>query len=182
MIEMKSRACASACLLMLAIGACAPTAGKSEPAQTSVATDSLVLERTVCFGFCPAYRLRINSAEQIRFESRNRGDSSSVAFDTAPRGTFASLISRARAAGFYELPPEIRKDPVLCHNFATDHPSAITTIFSSQSTRQVIDYHGCFETVEHEVLAPIQKLRAFENEIDSTLRSSRWVRPNRPAK
>ena len=167
---------------MLAIGACAPTAGKTEPPQTAAPIDSLVLERTVCFGFCPAYRLRINSTEEIRFESRNRGDSTNVAVDTAARGTYASLISKARAAGFYELPPEIRKDSVLCHNFATDHPTAITTIFNSQSTRQVVDYHGCFETVEHEVLPPIQKLRAFENEIDSTLRSSRWVRPNRPAK
>jgi hypothetical protein len=126
--------------------------------------------------------LRINSGEEIRFESRNRVDSARVAIDTAARGTYASLISKGRAAGFYELPPEIRKDSVLCHNFATDHPTVIITIFSGRSTRQVIDYHGCFETVEHEVLTPIQELRAFENEIDSTLRSSRWVRPNRPAK
>lgn len=167
---------------MLAIGACTPTARKTEPGQTVAHVDSLVLERTVCFGFCPAYRLRINGSEEIRFESRNRGDSANLAIDTAARGTYASLISKARAAGFYELPPEIRKDSVLCHNLATDHPTAITTIFSSQSTRQVIDYHGCFETVEHEVLAPVQKLRAFENEIDSTLRSSRWVRPNSRAK
>ena len=167
---------------ILAIGACTPTASKSVPSQTAAPIDSLVLERTACFGVCPVYRLRINSAEEIRFESRNRSDSGRVAIDTAGRGTYGSLIARARAAGFYQFPPEIQKDPVLCRNLATDHPTAITTVFTGQTTRQVIDYHGCFETVEHEVIPRIQKLRAFENDIDSTLHSSRWVRPNRPAK
>lgn len=145
-------------------------------------TDSLVLERTVCFGFCPAYRLRISSSEEILFQSHNRNDTASAVVDTAPRGTYAAIVARARAIGFYELPPEIRKDSVLCRNFATDHPTVTTTIFTGPTTKQVSDYHGCFETVEHKVLTPIRKLRAFEDEIDSTLHSSRWVRPNTPAK
>ena len=165
----------------LAILACAPTA-KPDAAQTAVPIDSLVLERTVCFGTCPAYRLRISSAEQVRFESQNRGDSARVFVDTAPPGTYASIVARARAIGFFDLPPEIRKDPVLCHNLATDHPTVTTTIFAGPTTNRVSDYHGCFETVEHEILTPIKKLRDFENEIDSTLHSSRWVRPNRAAK
>ncbi len=178
---MRFRSPASIHLGAVAIFACAPPA-KRDAAQTAVPIDSLVLERTVCFGFCPAYRLRISSAEEIRFDSQNRGDSSHFVIDTAPRGTYASIVARARAIGFYELPTEIRKDPTLCHNLATDNPTVTTTIFSGPATKQVSDYHGCFETVEHGVLTPIQKLRAFEDEIDSTLRSSRWVRPNRPAK
>lgn len=178
---MPFRATAIIHLGAVAIVACSPPA-KPDTAQTQPTVDSLVLERTVCFGFCPAYRLRISSAEEIRFESHNRGDSANVVIDTAARGTYASIIARARAVGFYELPAEIRKDPVLCRNFATDHPTVTTTIFAGPTTKQVVDYRGCFETVEHEVLTPIQKLRAFEDEIDSTLHSSRWVRPNRPAR
>ena len=164
------------------ISACATPASKPEPANAAAPIDSLVLERTVCYGFCPAYRLRISSTEQIRFQSYNRGDTVSAIVDTAPRGTYAALIARARAIGFYELPSEIQKDPVLCRNYATDHPTAITTIFTGPTTKQVSDYHGCFETVEHGILTPIRKLRSFEDEIDSTLHSSRWVRPNTPAK
>ena len=171
-----------ACGLGLAVAACRPPATNTESTKQPPSIDSLVLERTVCFGFCPAYRLRITSAEEIRFESRNRGDSGNVAIDTAASGTYAALISKARAAGFYSFPPEIRKDSVLCHNYATDHFTVITTIFSRPATKQVVDYHGCFETPEHGNLPQIEKLRAFENDVDSTLRSSRWVRPNRPAK
>ncbi len=179
---MRLRNRASVALGALAIFACAPSVGKSDNATTQTSTDSLVLERTVCFGFCPAYRLRLSSADEVRFESHNRGDSARVASDTVARGTYATLISRARKIGFYDLPAEILKDSALCHNRATDHPTVITTIYSGASTKQVSDYHGCFETVEHEVLAPIQKLRAFENEIDSAVHSSRWVRPNTRAK
>lgn len=163
------------------MAACSPAAKPdTSQAQTS-SIDSLVLERTVCFGLCPAYRLRISSAEQIRFESRNRGDSATIVIDTAPRGTLASLVARARAIGFYELPSDIRKDPALCANWATDMPTVTTTIFSGSTTKQVSHYHGCV-TVDHEVPPPLKNLRAFEDQIDSTLHSSRWVRPNGTAK
>jgi hypothetical protein len=91
--------------------------------------------------------------------------------------TFRSLISRATSIGFFGLPSEIVADSVLCHNRATDHPTVVVTIFATTQTKRVEDYHGCFETVEHETLPTITHLRAFEVEIDSALRSSRWVRP-----
>jgi hypothetical protein len=68
-------------------------------------------------------------------------------------------------------------DSVLCHNRATDHATVVVTAFTKAQTKRVEDYLGCFETVEHEVLPPIARLRSFEDEIDSVLRSSRWVRP-----
>ena len=136
----------------------------------------------MCFGFCPAYRLRITSAEEIRFESHNRGDSSNVVVDTASRGTYASIVSRAREIDFYSLPPDIQKDSVFCRRYATDLPTVITTIYSGAMTKRVSDYHGCFQVVEKGTNTLIQRLRDFENEIDSTLQSSRWVRPNGAAK
>ena len=156
---------------------CAPPAGKPEPPQAPPSIDSLVLERTICFGFCPAYRLRISSVEQIRFESRNRGDSSRVAIDTAPPGTFASLVAKGRAAGFYNLPSNITEDRTLCSLVRTDAPTAIITIFAKDTVVRVSDYHGC-QTTEMKSAPAIERLRGFESEIDSLLRSSRWVRPN----
>ena len=139
--------------------------------------DSIVLERSTCFGTCPAYRLRLSDSGEIRFESRNPGDESRRVADTVAAATFPALISRARSIGFFDLPSTIADDSVLCRNRATDHPTAIVTIFTKAQTKQVEDYRGCFETVEHEVLPPIARLRSFEVEIDSILGSSRWVRP-----
>ncbi|MGZ3333405.1 MAG: DUF6438 domain-containing protein [Gemmatimonadaceae bacterium] len=139
--------------------------------------DSIVLERSMCFGTCPAYRLRLSDSGEVRFESRNPGDEGRRAVDTVRAATFPALISRAEAVGFFDLPSDIAADSVLCHNRATDHPTVVVTVFGKTQTKRVEDYHGCFETVEHETLPTITRLRAFEVEIDSALGSSRWVRP-----
>jgi hypothetical protein len=119
----------------------------------------------------------LSDSGEVRFESRNPGDESRRATDTVAAATFPALISRAKAIGFFDLPSEIAADSVLCHNRATDHPTVVVTVFAKTQTKRVEDYHGCFETVEHETLPAITRLRAFEVEIDSALGSSRWVRP-----
>ena len=164
--------------LLVTLLACAPQASKSDSDQAAPSLDSLVLERSECFGTCPSYRLRISSAEQVRFESHNRGDSANIVTDTAPPGTYEHLITRARAIGFYDLPPDIIKDSVFCRLAMTDAPTAVTTIFTNRAIKRVSDYRGCLGTTDRKVLPPIENLRAFENEIDSVLKSSRWIRPN----
>jgi hypothetical protein len=159
--------------------ACTPSDGTSSARQGAVPSkaDSIVLERSMCFGTCPAYRLRLSDSGEVRFESRNPGDEGRRAVDTVTAATFPALISKATSIGFFKLPSEIAADSVLCHNRATDHPTVIVTVFGKPQTKRVEDYHGCFETVEHETLPAITRLRAFEVEIDSALGSSRWVRP-----
>jgi hypothetical protein len=165
-------------LLLLA---CAPPIDKTDARQdtSSSTADSIVLERTVCYGTCPAYRLRLSDAGEIHFASRNPGDEGRTAIDTMPATTLPLLISKARAAGFFELPPNIARDSALCRDQATDHATATITVFMNDATKTVEDYHGCFETTEHGVLPRIERLRSFEDEIDSVLKSSRWVRPAR---
>ena len=136
-----------------------------------------MLERSMCYGTCPAYRLRLSDSGEVRFESRNPGDEGRRVTDSVAAAAFPALISRARSIGFFDLPSMIADDSVLCRNRATDHPTVIVTIFTKAQTKRVEDYLGCFETVEHEVLPPIARLRSFEVEIDSVLRSSRWVKP-----
>src|SRR5712671_6957629 len=62
-----------AALLLLA---CAVPSGKTDARQSTAGSvaDSIVLERSACYGTCPAYRLRLSNTGEIRFESRNPGD------------------------------------------------------------------------------------------------------------
>jgi Domain of unknown function (DUF6438) len=158
--------------------ACTPSDGKdARQGAVPSSADSIVLERSMCFGTCPAYRLRLSDSGEVRFESHSPGDEERRATDTVAAGTFPALISRARSIGFFDLPSKIAGDSVLCHSAATDHPTVVVTVFAKTQTKRVEDYLGCFETVEHETLQPIVRLRLFEVEIDSVVRSSRWVRP-----
>jgi hypothetical protein len=164
-------------MVLLAL-ACTPSDGKdARQGAVPPSADSLVLERSACYGTCPAYRLRLSDSGEIRFQSRNSEDEARRVTDTVAASTFPALISRARSIGFFDLPSKIADDSVLCHKMATDHATVVVTISTKAQTKRVEDYHGCFETVEHEVLPPIARLRSFEVEIDSVLRSSRWVRP-----
>jgi hypothetical protein len=43
-----------------------------DDAQERQIADRIILERTVCFGFCPAYLLEIDSAGTVSFQSKNR--------------------------------------------------------------------------------------------------------------
>src|SRR6478672_4007479 len=125
--------------LLIILLACAREASKSDSAQAAPVLDSLVLERTECLGTCPKYRLRISSADQIRFESHNRLDSANVVTDTARPGTYESLLTRARAIGFYDLPPDIVNDSMFCRLSATDHPTVVTAIFTKGAIKRVSD-------------------------------------------
>jgi hypothetical protein len=102
--------------------------------------DSIVLERSMCFGTCPAYRLRLSDSGEVRFESRNPGDEGRRVSDTIPASAFPALISRATSIGFFDLPSVISADSVLCHNRATDHPTVVVTIFAKAQTKRVEDY------------------------------------------
>jgi len=171
------RAVAGMMLICLSAG-CRPhppaTAGGAEPLAPAVdeaappAADSIVLERTRCFGLCPAYRLSIARSGAVHFASRNPGDSTRAVSTTPSPGAFAALMQQAEALRFWNLPDQIAGS-ALCKQMATDHPGATTTIFDRGGFKRVDDYLGCFD-------AP-QALRRFETAIDSAAGSARWVRP-----
>jgi Domain of unknown function (DUF6438) len=154
-------------------------------AQLRPEADSLVLERTRCFGTCPAYRLRVARDGSVDFQSRNPGDSTRAREATSPQ-TLERLIVAAVRADFFSLPARIEDDRELCSSRATDHPSVTITVFGS-TTSTVHYYTGCSVRVaasNNTGAAPsyarpqrLIQLNAFANAIDSTLGSARWMRP-----
>jgi hypothetical protein len=159
-------------------------AGSTLPGQAPARADSIVLERTLCFGTCPAYRLRIASDGSVRFDSRNPGDAMS-ATDRRPPETIATLLQAAAHAGFFALPKRVADDRVLCPLHATNMPSATITVFSANGLSEVEHYYGCMVRLNDTTAsrAPygmhptIQHLYTLASQIDSVLDSQRWVRP-----
>ena len=144
-----------------------------------VGADSIVLERSVCFGFCPAYRLTIHPNGAVHFVATPRGDTVQRADTITPR-SFAWLASEAHRSGFFNLPKDVVRDTSLCAARATDHPTATVTIFRGDSTHTVVDYQGCYMDHSLGVAAPLRPLRRFERAIDSVAGSKRWLDLARP--
>ena len=130
--------------------------------------DSVVLERTRCYGTCPAYRLSVTRQGVVSFQSRNPGEDNRRFVDTIAVDDVGAILVGAEKADFLALPDTIAADPHFCPSQATDYDTAIVTLYLPHQTKRVEDYHGCF-------WAPVA-LRELEDRIDTHTRSQRWIR------
>lgn len=165
-------------VVALSLAAACQPAHSAVDAQ-HVDADSIVLERSVCFGFCPAYRLTIHPNGAVHFVATPRGDTVQRADTVAPRA-FVWLANEAHRSGFFNLPKDVVRDTSLCAARATDHPTATVTIFHGDSTHTVVDYQGCYLDHSLGVAPRLRPLRRFESAIDSVAGSKRWLDLARP--
>ena len=130
--------------------------------------DSLVLERIAGFTRTPGYRVTVARSGRVAFAWLAPGDSARPATDSIPAARAAELLAAARAAGGGTLPETIREHPDLCGPMATDHGTAVVTLFyPGRGVARVSDYLGCREAVP--------ALRAYEARIDSVAGTARWT-------
>lgn len=165
-------------LLSVLIVSCSPNAEVRDGSMASAASgaDSVVLQRSVCFGSCPAYRLRIAASGAVLFQPENPGGSSST--DSISVTAFQRLVAELDRAKFDSFPDVIQEDRVLCAAPATDHPSSTITVFRASAAKQVRDYTGCYAAEGDTISAArLVTLRKLDELVDSTARSARWVRP-----
>lgn len=163
-------------LLVLAGGG-APAVAQGPVPFTEL--DSVILERTACYGTCPAYRLALLRSGVVQFRSHNRGDSARVARDSIKPDAVAALLPAAVRLRVFDVPPVIADSPALCPDRATDHPTVIVTLYGVGETRRIVDYHGCFLRSDHSTASGLSGVRAFEARLDSVAGVKRWVQPNR---
>jgi hypothetical protein len=159
-----------AILVVAALAACDPMPAPA-PTPSAAGVDSISLERTRCFGLCPAYRLSSARDGAVRYQSRNPDDST-TATGRIGAAAFDSLVREAERISFRSFPDMVVADQELCGPSATDHPGATVTIQGSEGAKSVNDYHGCHGKSER-----LAELRRFQNRIDSVAGASQWVRP-----
>ena len=162
--------------MLAAVGlaaACAPN-GDVRTADVNVAVpDSIVLERTVCFGRCPAYRLRIAGNGAVFFQPII--PAGSPATDTIPVERVRSLAAALERADFNAFPDVIQQDGVYCAMEATDFPSALISVYRGTQSKTVNHYFGCRAT-EERAQQRLEVLRALPAQIDSAANAARWIR------
>ena len=163
--------------LWIALGLLGTVLSSSASAQTRAgrrdslfAADSIVLERTRCFGTCPAYRLSVSRSGKVHFESRNPDDETRATADV-PTIQFEWILSKAHHIDFLALPNRIADNKHYCPTTVTDNPTAIVTVFMGAGSKRVEDYYGCY-------WAPAG-LRELEEYVDRVTNAKRWIRPAR---
>lgn len=152
-------------LILAAIGAmimsaCAPVS--AEP--TKIEPVEITLTRTVCFGYCPAYTVTINSSGEVRYEGRAFVNVVGEARGQVSPEDVARLAARFDEIGFEELRDSYEAQ-------VTDVPTYTVSIRRGERVKTVMDYAGT-------AVGMPQAVRDLQNEIDRVANTAQWVLRN----
>ena len=120
----------------------------------------ITLQRTLCYGFCPAYTLRLDS-HSIRYEGTSSTVVEGVHNDIADSAAVRQLAKRFLDADFYSFADEYTA-PV------TDLPTDTISISIDGRTKSIADYGGIAVGMPFAV-------SDLEGAVDILAHSDRWV-------
>jgi hypothetical protein len=132
---------------------------KSAQFGGAAAADSLFfsLERTVCFGQCPSYRIQVYRSGHVVYEGRNFVEPEGLHRGTVSADTMALLLNKAETLGFFDLDDKYDGQ-------VTDLPSTIIRVVANGKDKKVIGRVG----------TPAS-FKSLATAADELLLSLRWV-------
>jgi hypothetical protein len=140
----------------IALASCAPV---DAPAQEGPV--EITLQRTVCYGFCPAYTVTITGEGEVRYRGERFVNVVGPASATIPREAVARLLARFDEIGFDQLRDEYRGQ-------MTDLPTTTITLVRDGRRKALVDYGGTSVGMPRAV-------RDLQAEIDRVAGTARWV-------
>ena len=136
----------------------------SESSEISPSDTLIHMQRTVCFGTCPAYELTITQKGKVAFIGKQYVKQKGRAESQISGEKMDQLIQEIHESDFMEIPsnPE-------CESRMTDLPSVFLTVNMDGNKHSVSHYHGC-RGFEYE-----EQLYELENAIDSLAGVEKWI-------
>lgn len=122
---------------------------------------TITLQRTVCFGFCPAYTVTISDDGTVVYRGERFVNVTGEQRVQISRDDVQVLLRRFDQAGFEQLRDSYRA-PV------TDLPTYTITLERNGRRKSVADYGGLSAGMP-------QAVRDLQNEIDRVANTGRWV-------
>lgn len=160
-------------MALLAVGpACAPRSSAA-PADTSrmqanaAARPAVTLERAPCFGSCAVYTVAVSPDGEVKYEGRAHVRQLGTASSRIPREQVNALLNELDRAGFFSFADRYVQGEPACGRYATDSPTATTTVTHGGRTKTIIHDYGCGG-------AP-GALVVLERRIDEVLGTGKWT-------
>ena len=160
-------------LLLLVAVACSPRAappgGEPLPSPDAASADStlITLERTPCFGTCPVYRVTLSGEGRVAFTGTRFVSRVGTATADLPPERVDTLLRALEAGGYFGFADRYVPGEPPCARYATDLPSAITSVTARGRSKTIHHDHGCAG-------AP-PELTRLERLIDETAGTARWT-------
>jgi Domain of unknown function (DUF6438) len=158
--------------LFLLLAGCAPRKAVSPPAENASVSSGdtaavITLERTACFGSCPVYRVAVSRTGAVSYEGKAHVRRVGAATDQIQAERVDALLSELDEAGYFSFADRYTPAEPTCGRYATDSPSAITTVRLSGRTKRIEHDYGCD--------AAPGVLVILERKIDELLNSAQWT-------
>ncbi|NVM22360.1 MAG: lamin tail domain-containing protein [Desulfobacterales bacterium] len=153
-------------LIIGAVGCSGGSGGETATPTPTPTTNDLTglvitLERTVCFGACPAYELTVYGNGTVVYEGSEFVRVVGIRTTIISEEKVRLLVSEFDRIDYFALSDSYEDYMV------TDLPFAITSITIDERTKTVRHYHG-------DLSAP-EELTELENQIDEIVDSKRWT-------
>jgi hypothetical protein len=134
----------------------------------------ITLQRTVCFGRCPAYEVKLYGDGRVLYWGTQFVKEKGKREGHVDKDAVRQLVAAFEQAGYFSLREKYTaddcrsegSDDVAC-SAATDMPSATTSLTLRGKTHRVNHYYGCS-------CAP-KVLEQLESLIDRTAQTDQWI-------
>ena len=161
------RALTRTILVAAALAACHSSTPAPAPAPAADESAAVTLERTPCFGRCPVYSVAIMKSGLVRYEGKRFvADSGADSARIAPAAV-ESLLAELDRGGYFGFDDRYVSGAPACGPYATDLPSAKTTVDDGNRSKEIQHDHGCSH-------APAT-LSSLEKRIDEVAGTSKWT-------
>jgi hypothetical protein len=153
--------------------------GQPTAAPRSPAPDSVVLQRSSCYGTCPAYRLSIRADGFVHFVSLNAYTAASKESREGGATLMPQLVQELERAGFDKLPAMIKGRAPYCRTAMTDVPTITVSVYRGGAARTLSYYTGCIGDLPPDTQGTVlvQRMRALADRIDVLAAGEGWIRP-----
>jgi Domain of unknown function (DUF6438) len=157
--------------MLLSVASCARNGAASKPAdgssQSAASRPAITLERTACFGSCPVYTLSVWPSGEVQYEGKAHVRKLGAATGRVPKARVDALLSELDRGGYFTFAERYTSPEPSCGRYATDSPTAITSVSVRGHTKRVAHDYGCGG-------AP-GSLVVLERRIDEALNSGQWT-------
>lgn len=133
-------------------------------------TKVITLERTVCYGTCPVYKLTIFSDGRVEYVGEQFVKRIGKATGRISRKQLEDLVMEFTNIYYFNLPSSLVPGSKHCPQDMTDHPSAITSLTWQGKSHSITHYYGCRGS------NTLELLRKLEDKIDATVNVKRWTK------
>ncbi len=150
---------------------------------------SLRMERTGCYGQCPAYDVVVQSDGKVLFNGKSYTKITGKVEDKITEEQLKQLIAEIDNSNFFSFDDAYTYDSENCPSIATDMATVTLFISLNGKEKTIIHYWGCWINqvpkehnsanirVEKDYSPQVfpQQLYNLENKIDEIVETKRWV-------